>query len=121
MTLALALTVGIVAAAGAYLVLSRDVLRIVLGLIILSGAGNLLLLAAGRVGSNQPAVVPAGQQVLSGAANPLPQALLLTALVIGFMLACLGLVLAVLVAQLAGTDDADALRHAEPASGKEAA
>ena len=119
MILALALTAGIVAAGGIYLVLSRDVLRVILGLIVLSAAANLVVLAAGRVGSNQPAVVRTGQVALEGAANPLPQALLLTALVIGFALACFGLVLALQVTQAAATDDIDALRQAAPDSSGE--
>ena len=118
MTVALALTVGTVTAAGAYLVLSRDLIRVVLGIIMLSAAANLVVLAAGRVGPGQPAVVPAGQTALLSAANPLPQALVLTALVIGFMLSAFALILATRLAQSAATDDVDALRHAEPDGGE---
>jgi multicomponent Na+:H+ antiporter subunit C len=113
MILALALAVGILAACGAYLVLARDLLRVVLGIMLLSGAANLVLLAAGRLGPTQPAVVPRGLTVLEGAANPFPQALVLTALVIGFMLACFALILAVRLGQAAATDDVDALDAAE--------
>ena len=80
----LALTVWVTVSAGAYLALSRDVFRCVLGLAILGAGANLVLFAAGRLGSAQPAVVPLGQTLLQDAANPLPQALVLTAIVIGF-------------------------------------
>ena len=81
---AVAFALWITLTAGLYLALSRDVLRCVVGLALLGSAVNLLLLAAGRLGSAQPAVIEAGGRVLQEAANPLPQALVLTAIVIGF-------------------------------------
>lgn len=100
---------------GLYLALSRDVLRCVVGLALLGSAVNLLLLAAGRLGPHQPAVIPAGEQALeAAAANPLPQALVLTAIVIGFALMCFALVLVMQLVRRAGTDDALALRWVEP-------
>jgi len=101
-------------AAGLYLALSRDVLRCVVGLALLGSAVNLLLLAAGRLGSARPPVIEAGGQVLQGAANPLPQALVLTAIVIGFALMCFALVLVMQLLRRVGTDDALALRLVEP-------
>lgn len=83
---AVAFALWITLTAGLYLALSRDVLRCVVGLALLGSAVNLLLLAAGRLGSAQPAVIEAGGRVLQEAANPLPQALVLTAIVIGFAL-----------------------------------
>jgi multicomponent Na+:H+ antiporter subunit C len=111
---AVAFALWITLAAGLYLALSRDVLRCVVGLALLGSAVNLLLLAAGRLGSAQPAVIEAGGRVLQGAANPLPQALVLTAIVIGFALMCFALVLVMRLVRRTGTDDALALRWAEP-------
>jgi multicomponent Na+:H+ antiporter subunit C len=111
---AVAFALWITLAAGLYLALSRDVLRCVVGLALLGSAVNLLLLAAGRLGSAQPAVIEAGGQVLQGAANPLPQALVLTAIVIGFALMCFALVLVMQLVRRVGTDDALALRWVEP-------
>jgi len=111
---ALALAVGIGAAAGVYLSLSRDLLRCVVGLSILGSAGNLLVFAAGRLSTAAPPIVLPGAAELGRAANPLPQALVLTAIVIGFALTCLSLVLVVRLVQVAKTDDADAVRFAEP-------
>jgi multicomponent Na+:H+ antiporter subunit C len=111
---AVAFALWITLAAGLYLALSRDVLRCVVGLVLLGSAVNLLLLASGRLGSAQPAVIELGGQSLQAAANPLPQALVLTAIVIGFALMCFALVLVMQLVRRTGTDDALALRLAEP-------
>lgn len=110
----LVLTVFVSITAGLYLVTSRDIFRSVIGLAIVGAAANLVLFAAGRVGSPLPAVVPVGEQLLTDAANPLPQALVLTAIVIGFALLCFSLVLVLRLIHDAHDDDALALRHAEP-------
>ncbi|MDO5623995.1 MAG: NADH-quinone oxidoreductase subunit K [Pseudomonadota bacterium] len=115
MTWLMALAIWCTLVAGTYLMLSRDILRCVLGLMLLGNGVNLLVLSTGRVGSAAPAVIELGADALpAAAANPLPQALVLTAIVIGFALACLSLVMLVgLVKQGAG-DDVDVLRDAEP-------
>jgi multicomponent Na+:H+ antiporter subunit C len=114
MTAVLAITIFVSVTAGLYLSLSRDVFRCVIGLAVLGAAANLVLFTAGRLTSPLPAVVPLGDSVLGEAANPLPQALVLTAIVIGFALVCYSLVLLLRLMRDAGTDDALALRHAEP-------
>jgi multicomponent Na+:H+ antiporter subunit C len=114
MTAVFALTIFVTMTAGMYLALSRDVFRCLIGLAVFGAAANLVLLQAGRLGSSDPAVVPAGDTVLADAANPLPQALVLTAIVIGFALVCFALVLLLRLVRDAGTDDALALRYAEP-------
>jgi multicomponent Na+:H+ antiporter subunit C len=111
---AVAFAMWVTTAAGVYLALSRDVLRCVIGLALLGNAVNLLLLAAGRLGSARPAIVEPSGTVLQDAANPLPQALVLTAIVIGFALVCFALVLTMQLVRRAGTDDALALRFVEP-------
>ncbi|MFN3415713.1 MAG: sodium:proton antiporter [Caldimonas sp.] len=110
----LAVAVWMSLALGLYLALSRDVLRCVLGLAVLGAGANLVLFSAGRIGPTQPPVVPLGESVLAQAANPLPQALVLTAIVIGFALVCFSLVLVLRLIERARTDDALALREAEP-------
>lgn len=114
MTWMLALTVWVTVTAGVYLTLSRDVLRCALGLVVLGSAINLVLFASGRLDSVLPAVVPAGATALAEAANPLPQALVLTAIVIGFALLCFSLVLVLRLISATGTDDVLELRSAEP-------
>jgi multicomponent Na+:H+ antiporter subunit C len=114
MTVVIALTVFFTVTAGLYLALSRDLFRCVIGLAVLGSAANLVLFAAGRLDSPLPAVVPLGDSILGDAANPLPQALVLTAIVIGFALLCFSLVLLLRLMRDARTDDALALRYAEP-------
>ena len=104
---AVAFALWITLTAGLYLALSRDVLRCVVGLALLGSAVNLLLLAAGRLGSAQPAVIEAGGRVLQEAANPLPQALVLTAIVIGFATTALFLVVLLASRGLSDTDHVD--------------
>lgn len=104
---AVACALWITLAAGLYLALSRDVLRCVVGLALLGSAINLLLLAAGRLGSAQPAVIEAGARVLQDAANPLPQALVLTAIVIGFATTAFIVQLALRSRFESGTDHVD--------------
>jgi len=105
----IAATVWVTVAAGVLLVQSRDVFRCVLGLAVLGSGANLAVLASGRLGSQQPPIVRAGEAALGVSANPLPQALVLTAIVIGFALLCFSLVLVLRLIQDAGTDDALAL------------
>lgn len=114
MTLLLAIAIFFSVSSGVYLALSRDIFRCVIGLALLGAAANLVLFTAGRLGSALPAVVPLGDTALTDAANPLPQALVLTAIVIGFALICYSLVLLLRLMRVARTDDADTLRHAEP-------
>ena len=110
----LAIAVWVTLSAGVYLALSKDLFRCVLGLGLVGSGANLVVLASGRIELMNPAVVPLGETVLQNAANPLPQALVLTAIVIGFALLCYSLALALRLIQRANTDDAQQLRMAEP-------
>ncbi|NLY92530.1 MAG: cation:proton antiporter [Myxococcales bacterium] len=116
MILALAVAAGAIVFAGVYLILSRDLLRMVVGVSILGYAANLALLASGRPEPGmKPAIVPEGLEALSSAAaDPVPQALVLTSIVIGFALTCFSLVLVLAIQQRTGGADADALREVEP-------
>jgi multicomponent Na+:H+ antiporter subunit C len=113
-----ALVMAVTVAAGTYLALSRDVFRMIVGLSVVGAAVNLLVFAAGRLEHAAPPIVAAGRQALVQAANPLPQALVLTAIVIGFALLCFSLVLVARLARAAGSDDLHGLRAAEPPHGE---
>jgi multicomponent Na+:H+ antiporter subunit C len=113
---AVALALGTVVTAGSYLALSRDLLRCLIGLVLLGNGINLLLFTAGRLASSLPPVIADGEMILGVAANPLSQALVLTAIVISFALLCFSLVLALQLIRIAGSDDLDRLRAAEPPS-----
>ena len=111
----LAIVVGILVAAGVYLILSRDLIRVMLGLSILSNGANLLIFTAGRVTRDAPPIIDPHAKVPEGIiANPLPQALILTAIVIGFSLLAFALVLTFRSYRATGNLDVDGLRFAEP-------
>jgi multicomponent Na+:H+ antiporter subunit C len=116
-----ALTFGVLVAASVYLVMSRNVLRIVLGLLVLGNAANLSLFLAGRMGSRTPPLVPHGAEALVGGANPLPQALILTAIVISFALIAFTVILFESAHRRFGTLDTEELRDAEPRAAEAAA
>jgi multicomponent Na+:H+ antiporter subunit C len=111
---AVAMALGTVIAAGTYLALSRDLLRCLIGLALLGNGINLLLFSSGRLISTTPPVIVAGATNLGNAANPLPQALVLTAIVISFALLCFSLVMGIRLIRLAGSNDVNQLRAAEP-------
>lgn len=111
----LALLVGVFLAAAIYLLLSRSLVRILLGVVLLGNGVNLLIFVAGRLAHAAPPIVPVGQEVIRGAfANPLPQALILTAIVIGFAMFAFLIVLAFRAYQSLDADNTDHLRLSEP-------
>lgn len=118
MEVSLAIGFGAILGAGVYLMLARHLLRMVLGLSLITVAVNLLLFLAGGVGPELPALVASGASTPpAGSANPLPQALVLTAIVIGFSLLAFALVLAYRAYVALGVMDTDDMREAEPREG----
>jgi multicomponent Na+:H+ antiporter subunit C len=109
-----ALVLSIIAACGVQLMLSRHILRTLLGVSLLSAAANLIMFYAGRIGAKAPPVIPDGETTLAAtAANPLPQALILTAIVIGFALTAFGAALALQTYRSIGTLDGRRIDDAE--------
>lgn len=82
--LTLALLIGVLYTVGTYLLLQRTLTRIVIGLALLGHGANLLLLQAGGAAGVVPFVSGDSDAVLSTTADPLPQAMVLTAIVITF-------------------------------------
>ncbi len=120
MAVLVALMVGALVAAAVYLMLARDVLRFLFGLILISNAANLLIFASGGLTPESPPLVPEGAEFPDpGVANALPQALVLTAIVIGFGLFAFALVLVFRAYRTIGTLDSDEMRIAEPRDGAE--
>jgi multicomponent Na+:H+ antiporter subunit C len=108
MEILLALASGILYAAGIYMMLRRRLAQLIIGLGLLSNGTNLLIFTAGGLTRAQPPVVAAGAAALAPPyADPVPQALVLTAIVIGFGLTAFSLVLAHRVHTTVGTDDVD--------------
>ena len=113
----LALLVGILVAASVYLMLARNILRFVFGLVLLGNAANLTIFAAGGLTRTRPPLVPEGLAVPPElVANALPQALILTAIVIGFGLLAFALALVFRGYQVIGTLDSYAMRDARVAA-----
>ena len=109
------LVVGLFFAASIYLMLSSHLVRILLGVSIFGNAVNLLIFTNGRLLREVPPVIQAGEDTLQqAAANPLPQALILTAIVISFSFFAFLLVLGYRAFQELETDDTDEMRVAEP-------
>ena len=106
--------IGVMAAVAAYLLMSRNVLRMVLGLLLLGNAANLSIFVAGRMGSSLPPLVTDGQVTIAASANPLPQALILTAIVISFSLVAFTVVLLHKTYQRLHIVDTEKMREAEP-------
>ena len=110
-----ALLVGLLVAASVYLMLARNFLRFLFGLILLSNAANLIIFASGRMTEGAPALVPEGLYVPDGVVgNALPQALVLTAIVIGFGLFAFTLALAFEAYRRLRTMETEEMREAEP-------
>jgi multicomponent Na+:H+ antiporter subunit C len=84
MTLVLALLVGVLFTTGTYLLLQRALTRIIIGLALLGHGANLLLLLAGGRAGSPPLVAERETRPVSAFADPLPQAMALTAIVISF-------------------------------------
>lgn len=86
MTLIYALVGGGIIACALFMILSRNLVRMLLGLSMLATGTNLLLFMTGRIGNTQPPIIADGARTLGKAADPITQALILTAIVIGFAL-----------------------------------
>jgi len=108
MELVLSLAIGVLTASGIWLVLRPRTFQVVLGLSLLSYAVNLFIYAMGRVRIDAPPILegkgPADPALY---ADPLPQALVLTAIVISFAMTALMLVLLLAARGLTGTDHVD--------------
>lgn len=110
----LALVIGALYAAGFYLMVRRSVIKMVLGLSLLGTGANLLIFTMGRLVRGRPPHVPAGaQEPVLPFADPIPQALILTAIVIGFGLQAFVLVLVRRTYLVIGSDDTDQMKSSE--------
>lgn len=111
MILLLAMLVGVLYSAGIYMMLRRSLVKVIIGLIFLGYAANLLIFSIGRITKGIPAFVPEGaDKIVEPFADPLPQALILTAIVIGFGVQAFAIVLFKRAYQTVGTDDLDEMK-----------
>ena len=106
MELLLAITAGVLYAAGIYLMLRRRLAQLIIGLGLLNNGTNILIFTSGSLTRATPPVIPDGlDRPPEPFADPVPQSLILTAIVIGFGVLAFALVLARQVHRTSGTDD----------------
>ncbi len=110
MEIVMAFVCGFLFMAAIYLMLSRSLLRIIIGTGLLSHGAHLLILTMGGLGGEAPPVLAEG---VTNFADPLPQALILTAIVISFGVTAFFLVLAYRAYQELGTDDMTKMKGSE--------
>ena len=119
MTFLLAVIVGVLYGAGTYLILRRSLVKVIFGLILLGHAANLMIFTVGRLTKGAPAFVQKGTEALvEPFADPLPQALILTAIVIGFGVQAFTIVLFKRTYQSLGTEDLDRMRSTDELPGE---
>jgi multicomponent K+:H+ antiporter subunit C len=108
MELIFSLAVGVMAASGIYLILRPRTFQLIIGLSLLAYAVNLFIFGMGRLRLGAPPVIaPALGSDPSHYADPLPSALVLTAIVIGFATTALFLVVLLASRGFSGTDHVD--------------
>jgi multicomponent Na+:H+ antiporter subunit C len=110
----LAFLTGILYASGIYMMLRRSMVKLLIGLILLGNGANMLIFLLGRIVKGSPPVIPEEGKYLAGIyADPIPQALILTAIVISFGLQSFAIILLKRVYMVTNTDDLDKLNTAD--------
>ena len=108
MEIVLALAIGALTGSGVYLLLRPRTFQVTIGLTLISYAVNLFIFSMGRLSvDREPIIVPGVTATLANTADPMPQALVLTAIVIGFAMTALFLVVLLASRGLTGTDHVD--------------
>ncbi|MES2687153.1 MAG: Na+/H+ antiporter subunit C [Pseudomonadota bacterium] len=108
MEIVLALGIGVLTSSGVYLLLRPRTFQVIMGLTLISYAVNLFIFSMGRLKiDSEPVLVKGITATLANTADPMPQALALTAIVIGFAMTALFLVVMLASRGLAGTDHVD--------------
>ena len=101
-----AFVIGGLYATALFMMLRRSIVKLVIGLMILSNAANLLILTAGGLVRGAPPLIPGHlERVTAPMADPLPQALILTAIVISFGVLAFAVVLIHRAYEVIGADD----------------
>lgn len=110
----LAIVVGLLYAAAIYMMLRRSIVKLVIGLMLLSNAANLLIFTSAGVTRGAPPLIPEGaMQPVGVIADPLPQALILTAIVIAFGVLAFAVVLIHRAYNILHTDNLDHMRDTD--------
>lgn len=107
MEILFAIAIGILSGSGVWLLLRPRTFQMIVGLALLSYAVNLFIFGMGRLAIGKAPIVTSGATDPALYADPLPQALVLTAIVIGFATTALLLVVLLVARGLTGTDHVD--------------
>ena len=108
MEIVLSIAIGVLAASGIWLLMRPRTFQVIVGLCLLSYAVNLFIFSMGRLTVGAPPIMPKGGFIDPTAyADPLPQALVLTAIVISFATTALFLVVMIASRGMTGTDHVD--------------
>lgn len=113
MELILVIVIGILYGSGIYMIMRRSFVKVIIGLIFLGHAANLLIFTVGRITKGISPFLKLDGSISANFADPLPQALILTAIVIGFGVQAFAIVLFKRVYQSANTDDLDELKSTD--------
>ncbi|MEI6892071.1 MAG: Na+/H+ antiporter subunit C [Pontiella sp.] len=112
MEVILAIVIGVLYAGGLYLMMRRNLIQLIIGLGLLSHGANLLIFTAGGLRRGGAPILAEGETYFATVpADPLPQALILTSIVISFAVTAFALVLFLRTYQAVGTDDVDDLKE----------
>ncbi len=110
----IAVLVGVLFGAGTYCLMRRSIVKLVIGVMLISQAANLLVFTSGGLLGGRPALVPADGTVPPAPfGDPLPQAMVLTAIVIGFGLVAFLLALVARAHEQVGSDDMNAFNKTD--------
>lgn len=110
----IAYVIGVLFGCAVYLMLRRSIVKLVIGLMVLSNAANLLIFAVSGMTRGAPPLIPFGASVPEGPiADPLPQALILTAIVIAFGVLAFAVVLIHRAYEVVGNDDLDQMKDTD--------
>ena len=110
MELLVSIAIGVLTFSGVYLILRARTFSVALGLTLFSYAVNLFLFAMGRLHTGKPAVLSDATSYT----DPVPQALVLTAIVIGFAMTAFVLILALRAHTELGSDQVDGVEKLKP-------
>lgn len=110
MEILLIIIIGLLYAAGIYMMLRRSMVKLIIGLILLGNGANMLIFLLGRIVKGKPPIIESTAKMLTEIyADPIPQALILTAIVISFGLQSFAIILVKRAYKVAKTDDLDEL------------
>ncbi len=114
MELLLAITIGLLYASGIYMMLRRSLVKLIIGIMLIGNGVNFLIFLLGRITKGSTPIIPESSNTfLEAYADPVPQALILTAIVISFGLQAFAIVLIKRVYKVVKTDDIDQISHNE--------